>query len=450
MTASHRPRTGALRALLTGLVTGLAATVATVSVAAPAPAAEPAPGAFTGYAFDARCAPTQSEMDAWLTSSPFWGVGVYLGGSTMSCRPDPADPASGQPHLDATWVSRQTAAGWRLLPLWVGPQASCSSYADRIDPTSTDAYAAADAQGRVEAAAAVQRARALGIARGSTLWYDLEGGFDLEDTDCRRSALRFLSGWTSGLHALGHRSGVYSNIADGIHALDNADNLSAGSYEMPDQVWFAWANGRADTVFSDKVRAGSWTGERVHQYALDQSATYGGVTLAIDRNFLQVGGGSVAPRAPRACGGVRLDRADYPSLAKGRRGAVVEAAQCLLKQRGSYRGRVDGRFDRDVAAAVRGHQRARDLSATGRVDRRTWTSLLAAGSGPLLKVGSAEDAVRRLQRALNVATTADLRVTGVLDDATSRWVATYQRRVGRPVTGVVAADTWTALRAGRV
>ncbi|MCR6033450.1 DUF1906 domain-containing protein [Nocardioides sp. zg-579] len=455
MTSQLRPRalgaltlaTTLLGGLLTGLVGGL---VGGAPATAAAPAARPEPGAFTGHAFDARCAPTQEEMDVWRTASPYSAVGIYLGGSTMACRPDPADPTSGQPHLDATWVARQRAAGWRLLPLWVGPQASCSAYADRIDPAPAGAYAAAEAQGRAEAAAAVARARALGIPARSTLWYDLEGGFDVADTDCRRSALRFLSGWTEALHARGHRSGVYSSISAGIHALDNADHVSPGSYTMPDQVWFAWENDRADTVAAPRwVRAGSWAGERVHQYALDRTVTHGGVTLEIDLNYLELGGGSVAPPAPKACGGVRLDRADYPALGPGRRGAVVRTAQCLLQQRGAYRGRVDGVLDRPVTAAVRRHQRSRDLPVSGRVDRRTWTSLLAAGSAPLLKEGSAGDAVRRVQRALNVATAADLRVTGVLDRATARWVRTYQRQVGVAVTGVVAGETWAALRRGR-
>lgn len=220
----------------------LAAFCVTLLADASASAAERRRKGLTGYAFDARCAPTQEQMDAWLTSSPFWGVGVYIGGSTMSCRPTATD--AGQAYLDATWVARQRANGWRVLPIWVGPQAACqTSYGDLIDPNPAGAYAAADARGRAEAAAAVARARELGLPAGTTLWYDLEGGFDVED--CRRSALRFLSGWTAALHDLGHRSGVYSSVSAGIHALDNADNLSPGSYEMPDQVWYAWYNARS-------------------------------------------------------------------------------------------------------------------------------------------------------------------------------------------------------------
>ncbi|WP_435742511.1 glycoside hydrolase domain-containing protein [Nocardioides sp. SYSU DS0663] len=437
-------------AAVTALVAGVAGVaLASPAVAAPTPA--PTPGNFSGYAFDARCAPTQEEMDAWLAHSPFWGAGIYLGGSMMSCGSGTGDP--GQQHLDATWVRRQSAAGWRLLPIWVGPQASCSTrdFADDIDPEpgSTGAYPAAEAQGRAEAASAVSRARALGIAGGSTLWYDLED-FDVAETDCRRSALRFLSGWTLGLRSAGYRSGVYSNIDAGIHALDYADQVSRGSYEMPDQVWYAWENGAADTrVKPDKVRSSSWAGERVHQYELDETATYGGVTLSIDRNYLEVGGGSVAPPARRVCGGVRLDRGHYPALKRGRSGAAVRVLQCLLKEHTRYRERLDGRFDRGVVRGVRSFQRKVGHRTNGRVTARTWTALLARGETPLLKEGSAGHAVRHLQRALTAATPGRVTASGVLDRSTSVRLVRYQRQVGVPATGVVGPDTWAALRAGR-
>ena len=461
--ATRRLRTGPAGAL-TALVTVLGTVLATVlagALAVPAAAddAGSAPGALTGYAFDARCAPTQAEMDAWLTTSPFWGVGIYLGGSSASCRPTLTDP--GQPHLDATWVQRQTAQGWRLLPIWVGPQASCHpAYVDRIDPAPAASYAAADARGRAEAAAAVTRARELGLPAGSTLWYDLEGGFDVADDDCRRSALRFLSGWTLALHDLGYRSGVYSSVSAGIHALDNADSLSPGSYAMPDQVWYAWYNGRPDTDIDPRwVRADSWDGERVHQYGAQETATYGGVPLTIDRNVLDVGQGSVTPRERRYCGGTSLDLPTYPRLKTAqrpgrpgpkaeKRAAQVEALQCLLKRNGRYRGRLDGTFDRDVLRAVRSFQRHHDLRETGTVTAPTWVALLARGGTPLLKVGSADESVQRLQRALTAALSRRVRVTGVYTDATARAVARYQARAGLPETGVIADDTWDALLAG--
>ena len=58
-------------------------------------------------------------MDAWLTASPFWGAGIYIGGSMASCQPTAVDP--GQPHLDATWVARQRANGWRYAAQTTNP-----------------------------------------------------------------------------------------------------------------------------------------------------------------------------------------------------------------------------------------------------------------------------------------------------------------------------------------
>ena len=411
-------------------------------------AADRRPSGFSGYAFDARCAPTQEQMDAWLTSSPFWGAGIYIGGSMASCRPTAIDP--GQPHLDATWVARQRANGWRLLPIWVGPQASCqTSYGDLIDPDPAGAYAAADARGRGEAAAAVARARELGLPSGSTLWYDLEGGFDVANEDCRRSALRFLSGWTLALHDLGYRSGVYSSISAGIHALDNADNLSPGSYAMPDQVWFAWYNGRADVDIDPRwVRSTTWTGQRVHQYEAHTSTAYGGVALTVDRNFMELDGGAQPPRRTRQCGGTRLDLGSYPKLRAGSRGDRVEALQCLLRKNARYRGRLDGRFDRDVVRAVRSFQRRNDLRVTGKADASTWTALFAKGSTPLLKVGSSGDPVLRLQRSLRAAGSRSVTPTGIVTERTARAVRRHQQDLGLDPTGVVTPEVWTALQHG--
>src|SRR5262245_21762137 len=163
------------------------------------------PGNFTGYGFDQCLAPTQKAMDAWLTSSPFWAVGIYISGNSRACR--------NQPNLTPAWVSTQLANGWRLLPITLGPQAYCNprypKYADDpvIKKSSVGGYAAARTQGVAEADKTVAAAQALGIAPGSTLWYDLEA-FDISNNGCRASAMRFLSGWTEQLRGRGFVSGV--------------------------------------------------------------------------------------------------------------------------------------------------------------------------------------------------------------------------------------------------
>ena len=172
------------------------------------------PGNFTGYGFDQCLAPEQWEMNRWLNNSPFLAVGIYISGDSRGCR--------SQPNLTRRWISTQLEKGWRLLPITLGPQASCSPAFPRydddetIDPTPgpSDGYPDARIQGRAEGRKTVRAAAALGISRGSTLWYDLEG-FDHTQTSCRESALRFLSSWVTKVSALGYHTGVYSSAGFG-------------------------------------------------------------------------------------------------------------------------------------------------------------------------------------------------------------------------------------------
>ena len=76
------------------------------------------PGAFHGYGFDQCLAPTQRAMDVWLRQSPYLAVGIYISGASRACRV--------QPNLTPTWVTTQLRNGWKLLPITLGPQASCN------------------------------------------------------------------------------------------------------------------------------------------------------------------------------------------------------------------------------------------------------------------------------------------------------------------------------------
>jgi len=77
-------------------------------------------------------------------------------------------------------------------------------------------------------------------------------------------------------------------------------------------------------------------------------------------------------------------------------------------------------------------------------------SLLIHGDARVLKFGSAGSEVRRLQRALNAASTrSNLPVTGVFGASTTTALRAWQDRVNVEVTGVAAGPTWQGLRAGR-
>ena len=437
----RRPRRRA-RAVVGTLVAALSLGVSMAG--SPARADVVTPGNFTGYGFDQCTAPTQAAMNAWLTGSPYLAVGIYISGDSRGC--------TSQPNLTPRWVRMQAAHGWRLLPITLGPQAWCTTrerylHQVRISPVRTGSYARARAQGRAEAAKSIRAAQRLGIGARSTLWYDLEG-FATSATGCRESALSFLSAWSGQLHRQRYVSGVYSSAASGIRILDDARVNRPGRFQLPDRVWIADWNGVANTA-SSYVRSSGWTRhQRVHQYRGGHHETYGGVTIDIDQNWVDLGRGSWLPREPVHCGGVSYNYARYPALSVGDRGPTVRTVQCLLQARGAWSGAVDGVYGDRLGAAVSAYRVDRGLAAGTSTTRRTWVALLSQGGGPVLKRGSASPAVRRVQRALNAADGAALAVTGIVNPGTVGAVKRYQRSHGLPGTGVVAAPVWRRLLAG--
>ena len=445
-TLAFRRPLARLTATLAGLALVLPLTALTAS---PAAAENPVtPGNFTGHGFDQCVAPTQRTMNRWLNNSPFLAVGIYISGDSRGCR--------NQPNLDARWISTQLRKGWRLLPIALGPQASCHPsfprYSDDFTisprPGKGDRYPRARRQGRREATRNVSDAQGYGIAAGSTLWYDLEG-FDLGNRHCRESALAFVSSWTQRVHRLGYASGMYSSASSGIKMLDDARVNRPGEFRLPRHIWIARWDGNANTDTS-YIRSDGWLpGRRMKQYRGGHNETWGGVTINIDSNWLDLGKGSVA--APDVhCSGVRVNFRRYRALRPGTSNErLTKALQCLLKEREQYRGRLHGRYDDRTINAARRWQESRGLTPSRTFGRAPWVALLSQGSRPTIKRGSAGEAVYRLQRALNAAGVDKVRMTGSFDQRTTDSVRQYQSRVGVKVTGVVAPNTWRRLATGR-
>jgi hypothetical protein len=404
------------------------------------------PGAFHGYGFDQCLAPSQQAMNTWLHQSPYLAVGIYISGASRACRV--------QPNLTPTWVTTQLRNGWKLLPITLGPQASCNArfprYAHdvRINaaPGTNDRYTAARRQGAAEADKTVAAARALGISPGSTLWYDLEG-FDVSKHACRYSAMAFLSAWTRELHTLHYVSGVYSSAGSGIWMLDQARMNTPKAYHLPDQIWIARWDGQANT-FTTYISDEGWQpGGRMKQYVGGHDERYGGVTINIDRDYLSLG----TPKAPveRHCGGVTVDFADYPRVTDASDPVLVKALQCLLTEQKAYSGRLSGKLRAGTLASMNAWQQAHGLRVVPYWTRRAWMTLLATGQQPVLKFGSTGPAVRDLQRSLNAATRGtDLPVTGIFASRTDAALRTWQKGVSRTVSGVANPGTWTALASG--
>jgi hypothetical protein len=221
---------------------------------------------YTGLGFDACSAPSSKTMAAW-GSSPYRALGVYIGGVNSACS---------QPNLNSSWVSSQVAAGWHLIPTYVGLQAptnSCGCAA--IYPSQ------ASAQGAAAADDAVIQAQGLGLGAGNPIYDDMEG-YPRGGTNSS-AVLAFLSGWTSELHAKGYLSGVYSSSGSGVSDLAAAYGTG---YLEPDDIWIANWNGQ-QTTSDSSVPSSDWQNhERLHQYRGGHNETYGGATINIDSNYL--------------------------------------------------------------------------------------------------------------------------------------------------------------------
>jgi hypothetical protein len=244
-------------------------TNAALKLAQPAAAAADVPASATsdtGEGFDACAAPSAAYMSAWQSTSPYGAVGIYIGGSERACA---------QPNLTAAWVTQEAAAGWRFMPIYVGPQAEF----DQITSPASQAVAAAED--------AVTQAAALGFGPGTPIYYDMESYPAAQEN----AALAFMSAWTTQLHAEGYKSGIYSSSSSGV--TDLVANYTKDA--MPDVIWDALWNGEANTT-DPAIPATDWAaGDRAHQFNGGNDETYGGDTIDVDQDYLDV---SLTPPGP--------------------------------------------------------------------------------------------------------------------------------------------------------
>ncbi len=221
---------------------------------------------FTGAGFDACSAPSGSQMGAW-GASRYRAVGIYIGGTNTACS---------QPNLTTAWVSAESAAGWHLIPTYVGLQAPSSACG-----CATIIAKQASSEGTAAAVDAVDQAQAIGLGSGNPIYFDMEAYAPSRKST--NAVLTFLAAWTAQLHADGYVSGVYSSGASGI-----ADLVAAvgTGYLEPDDLWIADWNG-LQTTSDPYVPAADWAQhQRLHQYQGAHNETHGGVTINIDGNYL--------------------------------------------------------------------------------------------------------------------------------------------------------------------
>jgi peptidoglycan hydrolase-like protein with peptidoglycan-binding domain len=148
-------------------------------------------------------------------------------------------------------------------------------------------------------------------------------------------------------------------------------------------------------------------------------------------------------------------------LERGDRGTKVRELQHRLRQLDWFSGDITGRYAASTVAAVKGFQGKRELTATGEVDAKTWTSLTSRTRRPtddelhnrlvpgpaLMRQRSSGDRVRDLQARLKQIAWYSGAVTGNYGSATVSAVRGFQDKRAIPVTGEVDQRTWDRLTA---
>ena len=219
-----------------------------------------------GSAFDTCAAPPLTTMQTW-TSSPYDGVGVYIGGVNRSCS---------QPNLTSSWVTAVSLQGWRIIPIYVGHQAPCTGRPNAIEFTTTTAALL----GTADAADAVLQAQALGMLPGSAIYGDMEH-YSASDVACRTAVLSYVSAWTKELHRLGYLAGMYANLTSGAKHLSEA--YISPAYARPDAIWIARWDANSTLTGWAGIPNAQWPNhQRGKQYRGDHDETYGGVKINID------------------------------------------------------------------------------------------------------------------------------------------------------------------------
>ncbi|HEX4699379.1 MAG TPA: DUF1906 domain-containing protein [Actinomycetes bacterium] len=236
---------------------------------------------YAGLGFDACTAQPLSTMAAWYAASPYKAANMYMGGASRGCS---------QPNLTADWVTQTVAQGWTLFPTYVGLQASCSAFPNRIDPTQ------AAAQGSAAADDAVAQLNALGLGIGNPVYFDMEA-FSYTNTTCLAATRAFLDAWTVQLHNRGYVSGLYSS-SNTLAAIVLDGGAPSAAIHQPDDIWFArWPSDSSqpgDPTLSDVAIPDQYWADhqRIHQYHGGHTETWGGIAVNIDNDSLDA---AVAP-----------------------------------------------------------------------------------------------------------------------------------------------------------
>ena len=255
----------------------------------------------------ARVAPTGARSPAARTTTPASASTPARRPRRGRCRPGPPRPTGrsastsaalnrgcSQPNLTASWVAEQVAAGWHLIPTYVGlqaPTSACTSCA-KLSPSL-----ASRSQGTEAADDAVADAQSIGMGAGQP---DLlrHGGLHAH-LERHRATLTFLAAWTDAaararlrlrrlqLQRLRHRRPRPPGRRHATCCPTTSGSPTGTAAQNALDPYVPPTPGP--------------THQRIHQYRGGHDETYGGMTINIDNNYVEgatVGGTLTAPVLP--------------------------------------------------------------------------------------------------------------------------------------------------------
>jgi photosystem II stability/assembly factor-like uncharacterized protein len=228
--------------------------------------------------FDTCSYPDQDVMSAWWNHSPYYDVGIYIGGISRSCPED----------IPSAWIGSVRSQGWGLMPLWAGPQSPCGcrpgtgTYPNCTQfphVFSTNPDTAYD-EGFAEAETASSTASNLGLGGldGAIIYYNFEP-YDQSFAECSAAANAFLDGWTTGVELNAFDAGAYGSpgpAASWASLQSPPNNVWVAKYDNRATIW-GLNYGLIDSMWSSN--------QRIHQFA-NGDDSWGGVTLNIDKNIV--------------------------------------------------------------------------------------------------------------------------------------------------------------------
>jgi len=256
------------RPVLAAVITVLVMSVPGAFQATPALALPGGGGETEGFGFDACTAPSQTDMNAFWTNTRFTWIGVYVGGINRACS---------QPNLTSSWLNNNYANGnrWRFEFLYVGLQAPCTSFANRMSSNPTTAFN----QGVSAAQGVFSDLVNLGIgnnASGTPVVADMEA-FDTSNSTCLAAVKAWVRGWVSQLHVSPAQVAGYYGSTCGS-AVDAMWSLSP----RPDFIHGADYDLNPPVSAMACVASSHWVDNRLKQYQGGHNETHNGVTLNID------------------------------------------------------------------------------------------------------------------------------------------------------------------------